>query len=279
VSGGFTLRLDEITFGTGRPKGFVPYEPNARTAVRAERTIRLFSDMGQADALPLGPRTSGYRLKERHPDEYTKADFPKIGESIKRLGQARKLPFSWIGDGSSVTHEATGFETPADFLRHAADFYGRDLRSAQPVVVEIYAEAKETLPLIHRVAEERGVTVYSGQGSAGPKLAEKVAVRALDRATRGQATLILGICDFDVDGIKGVLRPHVEHVAAFLYGSTGNNEAVVAVDEGGRAIVADDLEHRSWIRASLAQGLGVVRQITTAVRVDASEIGIHERVS
>ena len=55
-------------------------------------------------------------------------------------------------------------------------------------MIEVYAEARETLPLIERVAAEQGVFVYSGGGSGGPKLAYGVAVRARgERSSTGRA--------------------------------------------------------------------------------------------
>ena len=51
--------------------------------------------------------------------------------------------------------------------------------------------------------------------------------RALVRAVeRGQSTHLLGICDFDLHGIRNILRPHLENVAAFLYGTSGNTEVL-----------------------------------------------------
>ena len=103
---------------------------------------------GAADALPFGPRACGYRLKENYPGEYGKGDFKRIEEIIKRLAQADKIPFGWVADASAVTYGVGSDSSPVDFLRHAHELYERDLRDGQPVVIEIVAEARETLPLI-----------------------------------------------------------------------------------------------------------------------------------
>src|SRR5262245_7194898 len=66
--------LADIVCG-GRPKGYVNYAPHRKNAVTAERIVELYSAMYEADALPLGPRTAGYRLKERYVGEYDKNDF------------------------------------------------------------------------------------------------------------------------------------------------------------------------------------------------------------
>jgi hypothetical protein len=203
----------------GRPKGFVPYSPKGANLVLAERILDLYAAMRRADALPLGPRQNGYRLSQLYPGEYDKNDFKKIETTLKRLAQAGRVDFDEIADASAVVLDPGGYDGPADYLANLPE-YRRDLRRGQPAVLEIYAEARETLPLIQRVAEERGVLVYSGSGSGGPHLAYRTAVRAIRRAvTSGQGTLILGICDFDRPGIERILRPHIEHVSAFLHGT------------------------------------------------------------
>lgn len=225
----------------GRPKGLVPYRPQGKSAATISRILRLYRDMEAADALPLGPRQCGYRLKETYPGEYAKKDFEGIGDKIVRLQQSGDLPWSWVADGSAVTYDPGGWEGPAAFLADVPGMYQRDRTQGQPLVVEIFTEARETLPLIRRLAGERGVTVYSGGGSCGPNLARKVAIRSLQRAVvHEQSTLIFGICDFDLPGVKNILRPHIENVSAFLYGTAGNHH-VVAVEEnsGELASMAD----------------------------------------
>jgi hypothetical protein len=220
----------------GRPKGFVPYRPRGRRAATARRIEDLFAEMRDADALPLGPRQCGYRLSQLYPEEYRKSDFKTIEDILKRLGQACRIPFSEIADASADERDPGGYDGADDYLANLPE-YKRDLRHGQPVVIEIYAEARETLPPIKRVAAERGVLVYSGGGSGGPNLAYRAVVRALRRAVDDvQSTLILGICDFDRAGVKNILRPHIEHLAAFLYGTDRrgyeNGMATVVADKG-----------------------------------------------
>jgi len=226
-----SIDLATVVPSGGRPKGLVAYHPSSKSRVTVERILALYDRMEAADALPLGPRAAGYRLKETFVGDYTKAEFPAIETVIKRLQQAGRIPWTWVSDASSATYEADGWGCPADFLRDAVGFYERDLRDRQPVVVEVYCEAKETLPLIARVSAERGVTVYSGSGSSGPNLAYKVATRAVIRAVaHGQSTMLLGVCDFDQAGIRNVLRPHLEHVAAFCYATSAANDRVLTWD-------------------------------------------------
>ena len=231
------LDLRSIRPGGDRPKGFAPYAPRGQNAVTEQRTLDLYAEMSAADALPLGPRQCAYRLKERFPGEYAKhgedgaTSFRMVERIVMRLQQARRLPFAWVADASSVVAAPGGWADPGDYLANLPN-YERDLRQRQPVVVEIYAEARETLPLIRRVAAERGVLVYSGGGSVGPGLAYRVAGRAVTRAVKhGQSTLLLGIADLDLAGIRNVLRPHVENLAAFLHGTTEGAVVVAAAAE------------------------------------------------
>jgi hypothetical protein len=209
------------------PKGLWPYQPYAKTRPLANRIMECYRMLASQDALTAGPRTIGYRLKETYRGEYSKADFPTIDRVIKRLNQAGALPWEWVADGSGVTHEADGWDGPVEFLRDAHSLYERDRREGQPVVAEVACEARGTLGLILRLGQDSGVTVYSGGGSSGPGFARRVAGRTLRRAVQhGQDTLILGLGDFDQAGIKSIMRPHVEHVSAFLYGTAGNSEVL-----------------------------------------------------
>jgi hypothetical protein len=233
------IDLRDVSSSAEEPKGFAPYAPRGRTIDTVERIVALYEEMEQADALPLGPRQVGYRLKELYgADTYDKeprpgsggTSFETIGDVLKRLAQANAIPFEWIADGSAAHYPPGGYDDPADYLDNLPE-YERDLRQRQAIVVEIYTEARETLPLISRIAGERGVHVYSGSGSSGPNLARKTALRAVQRAVQhGQSTVLLGICDFDLAGIRNILRPHVEHLAAFLYGSP-RSDYLVAYDD------------------------------------------------
>lgn len=225
----------------GRPKGLVPYRPQGKSRVAISRVLRVYSDMESADALPLGPRQCGYRLKETYPGEYAKKDFEGFGDKIVRLQQSGDLPWSWVADGSAVTYEPGGWESPASFLADVPGMYERDRTVGQPVVAEIFTEARETLPLIRRLAGERGVTAYSGGGSCGPNLARKAAARALRRAVaRGQSTVFFGVCDFDLPGVKNILRPHIENVSAFLYGTAGNRLVIATKNDAGEFVCMAD---------------------------------------
>jgi hypothetical protein len=215
--------------GTGVPKGLVPYTPYAKTKSIVTRILDLYEHLYDADALPVGPRTVGYRLKETYVGEYTKDDFRKIEIALKRLAQSGRLPWEWIADASSVTFQDRGWSDTASFLSGVHRSYRRDRTERQTIAVEVYSEARESSALIRQVCADRGVTAYSGGGSCGPNLASKVATRALHRAVdHGQSTVILGVCDFDQPGIRTVLRPHIEHVAAFLYGTDPKNKQILA---------------------------------------------------
>ncbi len=231
-----------------RAKGYMPWAPRAEARSHAKRILDLYDEMRLAGALPMGPRQAAYRLKEAYPGDYVKEPegkakaqrtFKDVGEWVVSLQCCRSLPWEEVADASAVTLLPGGYVDVPDFLRSAHEDYSPDLRRGQPTVVEVYTEAKETLPLISRLAHERGVAVYSGSGSAGPNFAYWVARRALKRAVEhGQSTLILGICDFDPAGISGVLRPHVENLAAFLYGNQPRNDAVITHD--GKTMRATD---------------------------------------
>ena len=219
------------------PKGLWPYKPYAKTALLAARIIERYDRLAEQGVTQAGPRTIGYRLKEAHRGEYAKADFGNIERVIKRLWQSGQLDPDRVADGSSVDYEVSGWDSPESFLRDASGLFSRDLRDGQPVVIEVGTEARETAGLIAATCRERGVRAYSGGGSSGPGLARLVAYRALDRAAgHGQDTLLLWLGDFDQAGIRNIVRPHIENVAAFLYGTAGNEEVLATRTPDGELV-------------------------------------------
>jgi hypothetical protein len=64
------------------PKGIVPYKPRSAARLGIKRDVlAMYERLAAADALPVGPRQIGYRLKEEH--GYTKANFK--GETLASL--------------------------------------------------------------------------------------------------------------------------------------------------------------------------------------------------
>lgn len=234
------------------PKGFASYRPLGWRKGVVTDVLALFAEYKADDALPVGPRTVGYALSQRENASglrYTKATwlsgsvitpyavpngkvtervldgwatFKHVEDVVKRLRQAERLDWTWVSDGSAVAHPVSDILTAEQFADRALDpeGYAHNLRVGQPVVVELHSESAELTALLERVAIPYGVRVESGRGSSGPDLARKVAIRAWNRYfdDAPQRTLILGVGDLDVAGIQNVMRPHVEHVGAFLRG-------------------------------------------------------------
>jgi hypothetical protein len=155
---------------TDAPKGYAPYQPYAKTKLLAARIMECYQLLRDQDALPAGPRTIGYRLKETYRGQYAKAGFPNIDRVIKRLNQAGTLPFEWVADGSGGTHEADGWDGPVEFLRDAHILFDRDRRDGQPVVAEVACEARGTLGLILRLRSRSRGDRLLGQRIVRPRL-------------------------------------------------------------------------------------------------------------
>ena len=244
-----------LTARSGDPKGYAPYNPvGARQKGVATDVLALFEEYEADDALPVGPRTSGYSLSQRENPSglrYTKnlwlsggvviphavpgatltertldgwATFKDVEVAIKRLRQAEHegLPWASVSDGSAIRYPVSEITSAEQFADEALDpdDYEHDLRVGQSLVLELHSESAELTPFLRRVASPFGVHVESGRGSGGPDLGRRVAIRAWNRyfGARRQRTLLLGVGDLDLAGVQNVMRPHVEHVGAFLRG-------------------------------------------------------------
>jgi hypothetical protein len=239
---------------TSHPKGFAAYEPSSgidQTLVL--RIMTIFNKLHEAKALPAGPRTIMYRLKSQWPKQpdgsgYDKSDEQRITVVIKRLRQAGTLNWSWVSDASQRVYLAGGWVDADEYERSVADGFVKQLQTGQKVVLELYTEATETLPLISRISHARGTNVYSGSGCGGPTLGRDVAIRALRRGYRhGQSTIFGGLGDCDKAGYAYVMRSHWEHVAAFLYANNENNYTVVAIERDLDDPLRDPNNEKTWL--------------------------------
>ena len=185
-----------LTAKTGTPKGAAPWNPTGRMALVAQDTLAVLYQLHAADALPVGPRTTAYKLsmaKNASGLRYTKqnwllgdivypnnvegsrpmervldgwATFKDVEDAAKRLRQAGEVEWDWISDGSAVDHPVGGYDALEEYLAEVLDPGGvfRDLRFGQSVVPEIYSESAELTPLMYKVSREYGVRTYSGRG-------------------------------------------------------------------------------------------------------------------
>lgn len=243
-----------LTARTGDPKGLAPYNPQGWKQGVVADVLALFAEYESDAALPVGPRTSGYGLSQRENPSglrYTKnlwlsgraitpyavsdarvtervlpgwATFKDVEDAIKRLRQAEHpgLPWEWVSDGSAVRFPVSAITSAMQFADETLDpdEYEHDLRVGQSLVLELHSESAELTPFLRGVAAPFGVHVESGRGSGGPDLGRRVAIRAWNRyaGEPRQRTLLLGVGDLDLEGVQNVMRPHVEHVGAFLRG-------------------------------------------------------------
>lgn len=232
----------------GRPKGFAPYSPRkGKDQTFQGHIMDVFHTLEAADALPVGPHAVMYRMKSRWPQLYSKDDEKAITTAMQRMRQAQQLPWAWVSDASQLVELSGGYANADEYERSVQDGFVKQLQTGQPTVIELYTEATATIPLITRIAHQRGVSVYSGSGCGGATLARDVATRTLWRAYHHeQSTILGGLGDCDRAGVVGVQRSHWEHVSAFLFANNPNNAFVISIKRTKDDPKRNDRDPRTW---------------------------------
>jgi hypothetical protein len=95
------IRVDQIYPVTkyGSVKGFMPYASKAKSKVHIDRIQEVFDMLRAQDALPVGPRQVGYRLKEAHRGQYLK----EVKRATRRTPASRASGISLSGSARRTT--------------------------------------------------------------------------------------------------------------------------------------------------------------------------------
>jgi hypothetical protein len=145
---------------------------------------------------------------------YTKADIDLAEDVLVRARRAGLIPWEAISDGRTAKAAPWVVAGPEDLAQQQLDELPSaqlDRQAGQATRVEVWAEAMGWLPRLERIANDRGVTVYSGSGSVPVPAVRAAATRAIRAfADHDQRTVVLSIGDLDLNGIRNIARPFEE---------------------------------------------------------------------
>jgi hypothetical protein len=216
-----------------------PWSPNRATLVIIEAIEEVLEE--DRSEWPLGPRSVEYRLLDKG---YVKSlgHHPSLGPSPKAKAHRRKnpstpdmnalydkvvsvlargrrsgrIPWDAIADDFCIAQHHEGFSGPDSFwalVEEWADAYEPVLLDGQPVVIELWCEARGMTSRVRAIAHEYGVSVYSSGGSDHLNPKRDLALRVLDRISGEprRSTTVLHIGDHDDKGVEifEVLRDDV----------------------------------------------------------------------
>lgn len=205
-----TVAEDTISRRT-RPRGFVPYRPQAAAADLIDQVQEVLRRY--VDQLPLTIRQVFYVLVSLYAAPKTESFYDRLCDILNRARRGHLVPMNAFRDDGFIEHEpttCTGVDDALAWFRQIAETYRVDRQAGQAVRLAVWCEAAGMVPQLVRVAHEYGVPVYSSGGFDGttPKhdMGEKWA--------RLAPIEVLHIGDHDPSGVHMFSSLH-EDVRAF----------------------------------------------------------------
>lgn len=182
-----------------RPRGFVPWRPQAKTRALLEQVQVVLEEY--RSYLPMTCRQIFYRLVGAHGYPKTEDAYGRLKEMLVMARRSNRISFSAIRDDGVIARVPWSYGSEAGFWasRLPEDpWFQFPRQDGQPQFVECWAEAAGMVPLLARTVEDYGVDVYSCGGFDSLTFKYQAAQRV---ARREVPTVVLHVGDHDPSGV------------------------------------------------------------------------------
>lgn len=206
----------------GRPRGFIEWNPQAKTRALIERVQTVLEEY--QNHLPLTLRQVFYRLVGAHQFQKTEKDYERLCETMNKARRARLISFGAIRDDGFHGARWQGWQSLEGAkwsLVSTAEGYRIDRQRGQPVQLAVWCEAGGMAPQLERVCDPYSIPVYSSGGFDSVTVKHDMA-RAFSRIGRVR---VLHIGDHDPSGVH-IFGSLDEDVRAFIGEFGGDAEFV-----------------------------------------------------
>lgn len=204
----------------GRPRGFIDWNPQAKTRALIEQVQAVLEEYQKH--LPLTLRQVFYRLVGAHGYAKTERDYERLCEALNKARRARLIPFSSIRDDGFIGKVTTGWKSPESLkhsIRYTAERYVTDRQRGQPVRLVVWCEAQGMRPQLARVGQPYSVPVLSSGGFDSVTVKHNIAA---EFSSLGRVR-VLHVGDHDPSGVH-VFGSLDEDVRAFVTAFGGTVE-------------------------------------------------------
>jgi hypothetical protein len=216
----------------GRPRGFIDWQPQAKTAALIEEVREVLDEYG--DYLPLTIRQIFYRLVGARGYEKTERAYDRLVEVLNKARRARLIDFDTIRDDGFYRTAWLGWrsleQAQQSLIKHASS-YRLDRQTGQPVRLAVWCEASGMAPQLERVCKRYSIPVYSSGGFDSLTVKHALA----EEFAKVEAVLVLHIGDHDPSGVH-VFGSLDEDVSAF------SSELGGFVNFGRLAVTSEQIE-------------------------------------
>lgn len=199
----------------GRPRGFIDWKPQRRTAVLIEQVQEVLDEY--REHLPLTLRQVFYRLVGNYGYDKTEKAYIRLCETMNRARRARMVSFDAIRDDGVTRLDRVGWRDIYDCwsaIKNTANRYTIDRQHEQPRRVVVWCEAAGMAPQLQRAGRQYSVPVYSSGGFDSVTVKHDMALKFAERPT-----LVLHVGDHDPSGVH-------------VYGSLDEDITAFAEDMG-----------------------------------------------
>lgn len=206
----------------GRPRGFIEWNPQAKTRVLIAQVQTVFEEY--QNHLPLTLRQMFYRLVGAHQFPKTEKDYERLCETMNKARRARLISFGAIRDDGFHNARWPGWQSLDGAKRSlisTAEGYRIDRQRGQPVQLAVWCEAAGMAPQLERVCGPYSIPVYSSGGFDSVTVKHDMA-QAFSRIGRVR---ILHIGDHDPSGVH-IFGSLDEDVRAFIGEFGGDAEFI-----------------------------------------------------
>lgn len=185
-----------------RPRGFAPWNPRPDTLALLEQVQGVLTEYEAYQ--PLTIRQTFYRLVGVAGYDKTERAYSRLCETMNRARRAGLVPFHSIRDDGGTRYSASGWESPAAWLRamaRSAEHFTMDRQEGQPMRLWLLCEAAGMAPMLARATREYGVPVLSSGGFDSLTAKHDLARELAEVMRAGQVAEVLHIGDHDPSGV------------------------------------------------------------------------------
>lgn len=206
----------------GRPRGFIEWNPQAKTRALIEQVQGVLEEY--RNHLPLTLRQVFYRLVGAHGYDKTENAYGRLCEHMNLARRARLIDFSAIRDDGFSGAVAIGWESPESVkrsIRHTAEGYVTNRQRGQPTRLVVWCEAQGMRPQLARVGRPYSVPVLSSGGFDSVTAKHNIAARFSELGS----VRVLHVGDHDPSGVH-IFGSLDEDVRAFIGEFGGDTEFI-----------------------------------------------------
>lgn len=207
---------------SGRPKGYVPWNPAPETLIVLARVREVLDEYAAYGAMTA--RQVFYRLVGQYDFPKTEQGYARLCEYLVRARRAGLIPFDAIRDDGTTRRGGSGWSSARSFwdaVRHTAESFELDRRMNQPVQVELWCEAAGMTGMLAGMVSEWHVPVYSTGGFSSVTVTHETAERVV-RQGSAFTTAFCHVGDHDPSG-ESIFVSMAQDVGHFVAETTGGD--------------------------------------------------------